>query len=94
MRNAKLKKLKTSLMIIHAWVAIFFDYYYQVAITFWSLEREVWGSNLWSVKLGIVLWTVRHRCDIFLEETVMLGSNDEKDGPHKLATPFDVIQQV
>ena len=46
-----------------------------------SLEREVWGSNLGSVKSDSVLPTARHRCRISSKEAVLPGRNDAEMGP-------------
>ena len=51
------------------------------AVTRSSLEREVWGSNLGPIKLGTVLPTARHRCDISSKEAVLPGRNDAEMGP-------------
>ena len=45
------------------------------------LGREVWGSNLWPVKLNTVLQTVRHRCDISSKEAVLPRRNNAEMGP-------------
>ena len=45
------------------------------AVTPSSLEREVRGSNLGSVKLDTVLPTARHRWDSSSKGTVLLGCN-------------------
>ena len=44
------------------------------AVTRLSLEREVRGSNLESVKSDTVLPTARHRCDISSKEAVLPGA--------------------
>ena len=53
------------------------------AVTHWSLEREVWGSNLGPVKSDTVLPTARHRCDISSKGAVLPGRNDAEMGPAK-----------
>ena len=52
-----------------------------LAVTRSSLEREVWGSNLRTVKSDTSLPTARHRCDISSKETVLPGRNDAEKGP-------------
>ena len=45
-----------------------------------SLEREIWGSDLGSVKLDTVLPTARYRHDISSKEAVFPGRNDAEMG--------------
>ena len=48
------------------------------SITLSSLQREMYSSNLWPVKLDAVLPTARHRCDISSKGAVLSGRNDEE----------------
>ena len=69
-----------------------------------SLEREVWGSNLESVKSDTVVPTAHRRCDIFSKGAVLPGRNDAEMGPanalyasayySEYDEGFDLIQEV
>ena len=51
------------------------------AVTRSSLERKVWGSNLYPVKSDTVLPTARHRCNISSKGAVLPRRNDAEMGP-------------
>ena len=49
------------------------------AVTRSSLEREVWGSSLWPVKLDTMLSTARNRCNISSKEAVLPGGRNNAE---------------
>ena len=59
--------------------SVYLDFAYRPVggeVTCWSLEREVWGSNLGPVKSDTGLSTARLRCDVTSKEAVLARRND------------------
>ena len=68
-------------MIIYAWLAISFDYYYLTRNNAFVSRVGGLKSSLGPVKSITVLPTDRHRGNISLEEVVLSRRNDAKMGP-------------
>ena len=84
--SIQMKKGLKSFLIILIFTVDELKIYRQVVRTVMrlSLEREVWGSNLGTIKLDAVLPTIRHRCNVSSEGTgccVASWRKDAKMGP-------------